>query len=400
MSSVNFQLRKLSTTGSESAVLKIVRDFCPISRSRVAELSEMAVQAVSRTVSPLIDRGILIEVPLADTTGQRRKAGLCLSPSAGHCVAVTYNGEGLDGCILDSAYNVRAQLTRAVPLRSASQEAVLREIVSFVKELRTHAPKDAGKCLALVAVDPGTVDTQNGIALKCSLLDDWNEVPVRSILEKKFKLPVIVTTGSLADIHAVDRLELKGSTENVIFVRYCQGVGCSLKLQGQYIHGKAGLAGEFGHLVVTDEPVPCRCGYKGCLEAVSALPALARNARLALEQSDSLSVLAQKEIIDGTEVIQAAAEGDRLALRIVSEAFGYLGRAVGGLANIVAPEIILFDNAIATAGQQAVASLVQAVQESTLPSHLNNMDIRISNLDTNITSLGGAAIGMDRCLAC
>lgn len=102
-------------------------------------------------------------------------------------------------------------------------------------------------------------------------MDDWFDVPIASILEEKFALPVVLLNGSIAAIKAVDRFETTGTVNNLIYIGFSEGIGCGLKLQGNFISGKANVAGEFGHLIITDKPIPCRCGAVGCLEAVVAL---------------------------------------------------------------------------------------------------------------------------------
>ena len=58
----------------------------------------------------------------------------------------------------------------------------------------------------------------------------------------------------------------------------------------------------------------------------------------------------------------------------------------------------MFDRVIGEAGTEAVATLMQAVKKSVLPSHLENLDFRISELGANIGALGGAVAILDYCL--
>lgn len=399
LSSAKLTISRLAANATQSTVLKIVRDYAPISRSGIVDRCGQPLSAVSRTVSRLRQDQILLETPLADSNGPRRKRGLSLNPAAGHCLSVQYGPSGLEGAVLDAAYNVIARTAHKAPLEAAPRQKKLNVIIAFIDSLRSEAPASAGQCLALAVVDPGVVDERTGTVLMSSTMDDWSDVPIVDILQERFSLPVMLTNTSLATIRAVDRMELKGLASNLIHIEYDEGVGCGLKLQGIYITGQSNLGGEFGHLRVTDQPVPCRCGAVGCLEAVAALPALRRNAAQALGEGAG-STLSGRENLDGRDVLAAAGEGDRLACRVVNEAFGYLGRAVGGLVNTLAPQVVVFDSAIATAGTEAVAALMQSVKSSTLPSHLHNLDLRISRMTSHIGCLGGAAAVLDYCLEC
>lgn len=397
MSTVNLKISKLATNKTQAVVLKAVRDNAPVSRSGIVKLSKLPLPAVSRTVSRLIEDNILIEKPHAVTDGPRRKRGLSLNGSAGHCLSVHYHSTGLEGVILDTAYNILIKESRNIPLEHASRDTKIKTIIAFIRDLQDKVPASAGPCLALAVVDPGVVEETSGTVLLSSTMYHWTEVPIVEIFQKQLPLPVILLSTSLATIRAIDRLELKSSADNLIYIEYEEGIGCGLKLQGNYIAGKANLAGEFGHIRVTEQNISCRCGAVGCLEAVATLPVLVRHVNQAMHDGSN-SVLNGKKDIDGLSVLKAAARGDRLASRVVHQAFDYLGHAVGGLVNILAPEIVMFDSMIGLAGSEAVSVLTQSVKKSVLPSHLSNVDLRISTLKSHIGCLGGAVAGIDQCL--
>jgi glucokinase len=228
----------------------------------------------------------------------------------------------------------------------------------------------------------------------CSLLDHWTDVPLGSILEKKLKLPVMLFGSNLVLIRTIDRLELKNQVPNLLYIEYHSGISCGIKLNGQYLTGRSHLAGEFGHLKVTERPVPCRCGAMGCLEAVAALPALAK--KLSDVQNEIPGAAgSHKPPQDGLAVLTAAAHGDRLATRVVHEAFAYLGSAVGGLINLLAPDRVVFDYRIGLAGEEAFNHLRFAARQSMLPTHLDHVQLSISTLQRPITALGGAVALLD-----
>jgi glucokinase len=209
-------------------------------------------------------------------------------------------------------------------------------------------------------------------------------------------LPVKLLNTGISKIRAVDRLELNNTVDNFIYIEYGTGIACGLKLNGTYISGHGNLAGELGHLRVTDAQIPCSCGGVGCLEAVSSLSALAKNASQAI--AGKSSILAGRKQITGVDVIRAAAENDRLASRIVDEAFEKIGTAVAGLVNILSPKIVLFDSTIGEAGPEAVTMLLRTLQKSVLISHQSQLETKISSIKSHLGAFGGAAAVLDECI--
>ncbi|MFH1614522.1 MAG: ROK family transcriptional regulator [Planctomycetota bacterium] len=396
LSTNKLKICKIAANGTQATILKVVRDNSPISRSGIVSHSGLPHAAVSRSVGMLLERGIVTESTLADTNGPRRKRGIMLNPEYGYCLAAEYGPSRIEGVIFNTAYGQVLNSVKEVPLGPMRQAEKIHHIKSFIEELRKQAPAD-GQCLGLGIIDPGIVSEQRGMALVSSTMADWHNVPIVQILEDHFSLPVMLLNTSMSKIRAVDRFEVKGASDNLIYVEYGEGIGCGLKLEGNYITGQSCLAGELGHLRVTDKAVPCQCGGLGCLESVSALPALAREAQEALRQS-SRGLLTKLDQIDGSAVLNAASDGDRLASHIVDEAFDYLARAVAGLVNIVNPEIVVFDNMIGKAGDEAVNALMRSLSKNILTSHWESLEARISTIKSHIGALGGAAAVLDHCL--
>jgi predicted NBD/HSP70 family sugar kinase len=399
LTSMKLKCKKIISSSTKSTVMRILRNRSPISRSGIAAATGLTLQALSRTIGPMLENRLLVEEPLADTTGPRRKRGLEISPDIGYCVSISYMQDWIEGCILNTAYKVVAKDIRKVDLGSMPMEEKLQAIFAFTKNLFLQVPVEThGKCLAISVVDPGLIDVEKGVSLTCSILDGWENVPIIQRFEEEFHIPVLLTSGNQTCIRAVDRLELNGSVENLIYLQYDQGVGCSLKLAGHYISGRAGVAGEFGHTRATDQPVPCRCGSTGCLEAVAALPALAKNAAAAIAGGAESVLAAGRAAPTGLDILSAAAGGDRLAVRIVHEAFECLGRSVGGLVNTLAPDMVLFESTVAQAGEAEVNSLFQAIRRNVLSSHAKHLRLQISTLTSHVACLGGAVAVLDYCM--
>ena len=65
-------------------------------------------------------------------------------------------------------------------------------------------------------------------------------------------------------------------TEHLMFVKVGTGIGAGLISHGRPLRGAQGAAGDIGHIHVRDhDDVLCRCGNRGCLEAVAGGGALA-----------------------------------------------------------------------------------------------------------------------------
>jgi len=390
------ELNKISSNGTQSLILQIVRDNSPISRSGIVSKTGQPHAAVSRSTAAMIEKGILTEDGARDTAGPRKKRGLQLNADYGHVLSVEYGPDGFEGIVMNCAYQSIVQTSQQCDLTTAPQHEKIHQLKLFVEQLKIKSKTAKGVCLGIAVVDPGIVDDINGVSVMATTLDDWHNVPIAGIMEKDFKMPVKLLSTGNAKVRAVDRLELNNSIANFIYIEYGKGIACGMKLNGTYISGHGNLAGELGHLRITDTPTPCSCGGAGCLEVAASLRALVRIAKSSSPQTSSS--LAHNSNITGMDVLKAAAQHDRLASRIVDEAFEKLGIAVAGLVNILSPKMVLFDNVIGQAGTDAVAVLLRTLQKSVLISHQQQLETKICSIESHLGALGGAAAILDDCI--
>ncbi|MFD7893304.1 ROK family protein, partial [Streptomyces albidoflavus] len=110
------------------------------------------------------------------------------------------------------------------------------------------------------------------------------------------------------------------------------GVGGAVAASGRLLHGTAGVAGHLGHLPSPEAAgLPCTCGATGHLEAVAAGPAItAHYRRTSGEPAPSLHTVAAR-----------AAQGDPHATSAITHGARAAGRALGGLANLLAPHRVV-----------------------------------------------------------
>ena len=389
-------IRLLPENGTEATILTAVRDHRPLSRARLFQLSGLPPATISRAAAKLLERGMLVEKRNADTSGIRAKRGLCLNPAAAAAIGIEYTPRGLNGVVVSAAYGEKCRQSRELDLAAMGCQAGIAAILEFAKTLVAAATSETDRLLGIGLADPGIVDASTGVETRSTILPGWNGVPVADTISDAVNLPVALMNSMSAAIRAVDRYEVPGRQSNVIFIEYGDGVACGMKLGGRYHCGFGSRAGELGHFRISDRPVPCRCGAAGCLEALASLPSLAREAKSAL-LDDSSSALAGQGDFDGNAVLAAAAAGDRLAGRVVGEAFRYLARAVAGIANVLAPELIILDSSLARAGERAFESFEREFELSLLDAS-GAGNIMLSKIGPERNALGAAFSILDAAL--
>lgn len=250
-------------------------------------------------------------------------------------------------------------LTIGIDIGGSSVEAVARttdaEIVS-----RHHARSviDGGRNLASAAVEavnalgvddvvgvgigvPGHVNRATGeVRLAVNLGIGIEGFGLAEAVAAEVGLPVTVENDVRAAVlGARETLQLGGRTvDNLALVSIGTGISAGVVADGSLIRGATGMAGEIGHVVVNDEGPLCPCGQRGCLETVSAGPAIGK----AWPRGESG--------VAATALFAAVAAGDAAARRVANRVTGHLATALVWMAATYDPELIVLAGGVPSTG--------------------------------------------------
>jgi len=184
--------------------------------------------------------------------------------------------------------------------------------------------------------------------------------------------------------------------DDLVYLEISTGVGSGHIIGGKVYRGANGVAGELGHLPIDLNGTPCECGNRGCLtHLVSKQDVVAR--ALALRAEHPESPLVQGEVTIAA-IEEAAVAGDRLALRVVDEAVGYLAVGIAGMLNLFNPSMVIVGGGLARLGDILVVPLRRAVQERTRVSSAPPAQIVTSALGERAVALGAATFALETAL--
>jgi len=145
------------------------------------------------------------------------------------------------------------------------------------------------------------------------------------------------------------------------------GIGGALLLGGRVLRGANGMAGEFGHMQVVPDGLPCECGLTGCWEQYSSGNALVRiaRARIGVEPSVLTELCdGQPELLTGPMVTAAAEDGDLVARQAFASVGDWLGVGLGGLVAGLDPELVVIGGGVAAAGDRLLEPARSALSRS------------------------------------
>lgn len=199
----------------------------------------------------------------------------------------------------------------------------------------------------------GPLSSEKGLILSPPNLPGWDNIPVYEIVEKKLGVKCRLQNDADACALAEWKFGAGKGTQNMVFLTCGTGFGAGLILGGRLYTGANDMAGEIGHIRVTNSG-PVGYGKAGSFEGYCSGGGIAQVAKtVALEQLQMGKKTAfcggyeELDSISAKTVADAANAGDALALQVYKTCGTYLGKSLAMLIDLLNPEAIVLGSVYA-----------------------------------------------------
>jgi len=332
----NFRIARRGTSREINTriALDLVRTHQPISRADLARLMSMHRASIGLIVDELLAEGLVVEGGTGGS-GRGRKPTFLYINSREQCVVgvdIRYSRTYL---IVTDLLGKQLVDIKSFPTKR-NPERQVAELGARIKAVLTEHRQI--ECAGVGVVVPGMVDRVSGLLLNAPTLG-WRDVNLREPLSAATGFPVHIENSgracALAQVWAT-RGEAT-SFGDVVFVSISDGVGVGVVVNGELLHGRHNIAGEFGHLPLNIDGPRCSCGANGCWEAyVSNIATLSRYyGRNLAEQRPGAA--AESATFDVGALIARARVGDEKALAALQATAQYLGLGLASVINAIDP---------------------------------------------------------------
>jgi predicted NBD/HSP70 family sugar kinase len=363
-------------------VLNYVRENREISRATISKLTELQRSTVSIIVDDLISEGFLEEIGSGASTGGRKPTMLRLQKGKAAVIGIDISPTYTSIASADLAGN---HLHKESFLTSSSMDETFANIVAGVKRITT---KLGNPDLEVGITIPGTVDESHQTIIHVPFFR-WENWKLSDDFFRETNLKAIIDN----DANAIALAELWfGSKEihdmkNFVTVLVAEGIGTGIVVDGRVYRGDAGIAGEFGHMIIGDNSeVECSCGSRKCWEAfASDRSTIARYKRLSKENYN-------REMSD---IMSLFNDGDSNAIVAVNETIRYLSIGISNLLVGLNPQAVIISGSI-TKSWNIISEAIQSISKMDARRELPEMIFMASTLGDNVTLTGALSLILAR----
>jgi len=337
---------------NRTAVLAHLGAHGPASRAELARALDVSPALITQLTRDLLADGLVEELQEATSSGGRPARRLTLVSHDLAAIGVKVAPDhvalvevGIDGVVTRSH---TSGFDAVSPLAAS-------HLIDLVKTFLAEG--EPTRLLGVGVGLPGTVARQ-GVGVVDSTQLGWNQVPLGELLRRALDLPVVVENNVNA-LSVAEQLFGQGREyDDILVVTVGNGVGAGLIADGSIVRGRAGGAGDLGHVPVREDGPLCQCGNRGCLEAIIGQSALVNDAR-------SIRLIGSDEGID--ELRALADAGNEEASEIFAHAGHTFGRALAGAVNLLDPEVVVLLGEGVQAWSHWAATFDRALRSALVP---------------------------------
>ncbi|MBB6472515.1 ROK family transcriptional regulator [Sphaerisporangium rubeum] len=371
-----------------AVVLRFVRQNAPCSRADIAASTGLNKATVSSLVADLIDRRLLRETGLSENRVGRPATMLTLDGSPYAAIGLEANVDYITAVAVDLAGTELLSWRRTFPGAAATSGQAVAAIAALARRVLNRMDKEARQVLGLTVAVPGLVDVSGTVRIAPNL--GWRDVDLAGDLTKALRdpgFPVLVDNDANLAALAEHRFGPHGGVGDIVYLTGEIGVGAGVIMDGRLRRGGLGFAGEVGHIPIDPGGPECRCGRRGCLEALAGLGAVLRHTA-----PDATLAELEPEV---EEIVRLARAGDPAVLAILDQAGRALGKGVAVLANVLNPQVVVLGGYYVALTPWVLPAAREELSRLSFAPEAGGTELVASTLGYGAAALGAAARLLD-----
>lgn len=361
------------------------REGRPMTRAELAESTGLARSTVASRVDLLLRLGLITPYGGRSSTGGRPPSLLAVNTAARVVAAIDLGARHARAAIVDLSGAVLAQEREDLDIADGPVP-VLTWVTSTIDRLLLQTGRPASDLAGIGIGLPGPVEHSTGRAINPPIMPGWDRFDVPEFVRGSFDVPVLIDND--VNIMALGEQDTQfPDIDDLILIKVSTGIGAGIIAGGELQRGGQGTAGDIGHIRVSrGSDVVCRCGNVGCLEALAAGPAIARE-------------LGRTGVTEATDVVELVRAGDLEAIQTVRQAGRDIGDVLAMIVNFINPSVVVIGGALAEAGEHLLAGIREEVYRRSLPLATEHLRIVPSVSGEQSGVLGAAAMAIAHALS-
>ena len=311
-------------------LLNLLRTKGEMTKPELSEALGLSHTTINTYVEQLTAEGLIENAGFGESAGGRRPHLVRLSENARYFFGAYFAPER----VVVLAVNLAGrEIARRTLIPRPVFEETLESVREAMLEITQSKQLDPSRVMGLGMSFPGVVDAERkfveyapNIGLRRFSFADF---------ESRLGMALIPENEAVTAALAHRFMDPSMAGKNFVYVSVAEGIGTGIFIDGDIYKSSNKKAGEFGHIKVADNGLPCKCGRTGCWELYASKTALIRYYR---EQAGNTRESGE-DLLDGLR--RAFKEGKPQAIEAVTRYCRYLFRGIETILLSLSPDEII-----------------------------------------------------------
>lgn len=309
-----------------------------------------------------------------------------LSDSSPLSVGVDMGGTSVKFAVVQGA-TVLHKGASLVTAAYATPDELLKAVAGRVRELRDEYP---GVCAVGMGL-PGFVDHRAGRVDSLTNVPGWHNIMARDRLSELTRLPAAIDNDANCMAFAEWKLGAGQGMNDLVCLTLGTGVGSGVIVNGQFLRGHLGAAGEIGQMSIDYRGRIGHYGNRGAVEDYIGNREMAAAAQLAYAAAGETRSLSQCSPL---ELENAARSGCPIALQIWQDFACKLACVLMNCHYVLNPEAFIIGGGVAKAGDLLFSPLRRYLRAQLYPSHFAQLKLLPARFGNEAGLIGAARLAL------
>jgi len=340
-----------------------------ISRVELSRMTGLTKTTISAIIKGFKDSGI-VEESNQVSTGNIGKSPIPLHIRADaiYTIGVHLSRQRVETLLMDAQMNIITSnigedYTRFGP------KGIIDSLFININKIMEYAKKKEIDIGVIGIGVPGPLDAQTGVVKHPPKLKGWKDVPLGSIVQKEYGIPVWIENDASVCALAEKWLGSGRNIHNFIYILIDEGIGAGVIINDELYQGTYDFVGEIGHFLCYEQ------GQFQYLEDIAGVDVL-----LHLANSQGLSVKSLKKM---AELLQ---QDNQIANSIVKKIATWIGSAIVNAIHMIGPQTVFIGGKMVVLGEPLIQPIRKIVSHYLFGEQAVN--IRFSSISPNAVPSG------------
>lgn len=321
-------------------ILKLLRETGTCSRADLVRTSGMSAPTVTNVVSDLLVVDIVQPLGEGASSGGRPPELIRFKAERGCLAGVRITAQFISLLLTDLSGTELDTSQVWLAGRKTTPEALCATIAEEIRRMLKTRGLKRDQLLELVVGVPAITNVDEGLVLAISTLENWRNVPLRSMLKRSFDCQVVVENDTnLAALGEQSEGAARGE-KSFVEIDIGANVSAGVVLDGRLYHGAQWSAGEIGYLrlprVSRRDP---SVQEFGALETILSSSAIRRSWHEAAAQMRT--PVNRTRPVDVTAILDMAQRGEPAAKKVIRQRAAIVADVIVNFSLILNPSLVV-----------------------------------------------------------